>query len=72
MTTGLTNYGNNSVSAVPLWEGAPSGYRRYEGEATKYSVLDVVNCFLSHDAMTHKKLQKLCYYAQALYYALQS
>jgi len=34
------------------------------------SVFDVANYFLSKEPMTHKKLQKLCYYAQAWYLAL--
>ncbi|MFP5528706.1 Panacea domain-containing protein, partial [Peptococcus simiae] len=34
------------------------------------SVIDVANWFLSKDSMTHKKIQKLCYYAQAWYCAL--
>ncbi len=33
-------------------------------------VKDVANWFLSHEPMTHKKLQKLCYYAQAWYCTL--
>lgn len=33
-------------------------------------VHDVANWFLSKSSMTHKKLQKLCYYAQAWYCAL--
>ena len=35
-----------------------------------YSVFDIANWFLSRQEMTHKKLQKLCYYAQAWSYAL--
>ena len=35
------------------------------------TVYDVADCFLSKQSMEHKKLQKLCYYAQAWYYALQ-
>ena len=31
---------------------------------------DIAKWFLSHDSMTHKKVQKLCYYAQAWYCAL--
>lgn len=31
---------------------------------------DTAHWFLSKDSMTHKKLQKLCYYAQAWYCAL--
>lgn len=72
MTTGLVNYSNNSVSAVPLSEGAPAGRRRYGGEAAKYSVFDVADWFLTHEAMTHKKLQELCYYAQAWSYTLKN
>lgn len=34
------------------------------------SVFDVAKWFLSHSSMTHKKLQKLCYYAQAWFCAL--
>ncbi len=34
------------------------------------NIHDIANWFLSHDSMTHKKLQKLCYYAQAWYCAL--
>ncbi len=34
------------------------------------NVRDIANWFLSHESMTHKKLQKLCYYAQAWYCAL--
>ena len=33
-------------------------------------VHDIAKWFLSKDSMTHKKLQKLCYYAQAWYCAL--
>lgn len=34
------------------------------------NVRDIANWFLSKSPMTHKKLQKLCYYAQAWYCAL--
>jgi uncharacterized phage-associated protein len=37
----------------------------------KYSVFDVANWFLQKDEMTQKKVQKLCYYAQAWCYALK-
>lgn len=33
-------------------------------------VMNVANWFLSKESMTHKKLQKLCYYAQAWYCTL--
>lgn len=35
------------------------------------SIFDVANWFLTKERMTHKKLQKLCYYAQAWSYAIQ-
>lgn len=34
------------------------------------NVRNIASWFLSQDSMTHKKLQKLCYYAQAWYCAL--
>lgn len=43
----------------------------YLDEIGKYSVYDVANWFLLKGEMTHKKLQKLCYYAQAWCYALK-
>lgn len=33
-------------------------------------IFDLANCFLAIEAMTHKKLQKLCYYAKAWYLAI--
>lgn len=35
----------------------------------KNTVFELANAFLSIDSMTHKKLQKLCYYAKAWYLA---
>lgn len=40
-------------------------------DSGKYSVFDIANWFLSKGEMTHKKLQKLCYYAQAWCYTLK-
>ncbi len=37
----------------------------------KYSVFEIADWFLAKSEMTHKKLQKLCYYAQAWCYALK-
>ena len=34
------------------------------------TIFDLAQCFLSQEAMTHKKLQKMCYYAQAWSYAI--
>lgn len=36
----------------------------------RYSVFDIANWFLAKEPMTQKKMQKLCYYAQAWCYAL--
>lgn len=40
------------------------------GEERMEDILEVAKYFLSCGVMNHKKLQKLCYYAQALYIAL--
>lgn len=37
-----------------------------------YNVFEVANWFLEKEPMTHKKLQKLCYYTQAWSYALKN
>jgi uncharacterized phage-associated protein len=45
--------------------------RRSDGTMSrKVSVFDVAQYFLSLEETTHKKLQKLCYYAQAWHLAL--
>jgi uncharacterized phage-associated protein len=36
----------------------------------EYSVFEIALWFLSKESMTHKKLQKICYYAYAWYYTL--
>jgi len=41
-----------------------------EKSVGKYSVFDVANWFLQKEEMTQKKMQKLCYYAQAWCYAI--
>ena len=41
-------------------------------ENGKYSIFDIADWFLHKQNMTHKKLQKLCYYAQAWCYALKN
>lgn len=42
------------------------------GEKTKHpgDIFDMATAFLSIESMSHKKLQKLCYYAKAWYLAL--
>ena len=36
-----------------------------ENMGNKYTIFDVAKWFLGKESMTHKKLQKLCYYAKA-------
>ncbi len=43
-----------------------------EGVVSMFTVFDIANWFLSKEPMTHKKLQKLCYYAQAWSWALRN
>lgn len=43
-----------------------------EGVNDMYTVFDIANWFLSKQPMSHKKLQKMCYYAQAWSYALHN
>ena len=38
----------------------------------RYSVMEIANWFLNKSPMSHLKLQKLCYYAQAWSYALNN
>lgn len=40
-------------------------------ETGKYSIFDIANWFLAKEEMTQKKVQTLCYYAQAWCYALK-
>lgn len=42
-----------------------------DNDKGKYSVFDIADWFLLKGNMTHKKLQKLCYYAQAWCFALK-
>jgi len=37
----------------------------------KYDIFEIANWFLSKETMAHKKLQKLCYYAQAWFITLK-
>lgn len=42
----------------------------FEPDHTCGDIYDLANAFLSIESMTHKKLQKLCYYAKAWYLAI--
>lgn len=41
-------------------------------EVGKYSVFEIANWFLAKSSMSHLKLQKLCYYAQAWFYTVNN
>jgi len=57
-------------------------WQHFEPSLTKYTftdgdtrkkigdIFDLANAFLSIESMTHKKLQKMCYYAKAWYLAI--
>lgn len=47
------------------------GYKAGSKMKKRVSVFDVAKAFLAMESMTHKKLQKLCYYAQAWYLAFE-
>ena len=46
--------------------------RLFEGKINKPTVFDIALAFLNIERMSNKKLQKLCYYAQAWYLALNN
>lgn len=48
-------------SISPIFEGYPMN---------TYEALDVAHAILSYQSMSHKKLQKLCYYAQTWSYGV--
>ena len=45
-------------------------YFNKRGKDEMEDIKNVAKYFLAKESMTHKKLQKLCYYAQAWYYAI--
>lgn len=77
ITTGNSNYYTTITSAVSyntdkiVFVDSLNEIKKIE-DAGRYSIYDVADWFLSKGAMTHKKLQKLCYYAQAWSYALKN
>ena len=52
--------------------GVKSNVESGKGDYKMYTVFDIANWFLSKQEMSHKKLQKMCYYAQAWSYALHN
>lgn len=71
---------SSPVTASPVCRATPnddSGTYRRTSSLTSFNkcsseenIFDLANCFLSIQSMTNKKLQKLCYYAQAWHLAL--
>jgi uncharacterized phage-associated protein len=60
----LPAYSNDILKVLMV---AKSSHSRVNGYSMseKIDITDVANWFLSRESMTHKKLQKLCYYAIA-------
>lgn len=53
----------------PAWQ-EEYGYTEDEPSRKTGDIFDMADAFLSIASMTHKKLQKLCYYAKAWYLAI--
>lgn len=76
ISTGSSNYYTTITSAIPSSDNkviivdSSNEIKKLE-DVGEYSIYDVANWFLSKGDMTQKKLQKLCYYAQAWCYALK-
>ena len=76
ISTGSSNYYTTITSAIPnnddrvVIVDSCNEIEKLE-DVGEYSVYDIANWFLNKGNMTHKKLQKLCYYAQAWCYALK-
>ena len=70
LTTGYANYSSTVTSSPNEINIAPIVDEDYA--MGKYSVLEIANWFLSKEPMAHKKLQKLCYYAQAWFITLKN
>ncbi len=74
--TGAANFSSvssnaTSINVLPIYRfGDFDNNQSLCSEVGKYSVYKIADWFLSKANMTHKKLQKLCYYAQAWCYAL--
>lgn len=76
ISTGSSNYYTITSSAVPdkdkvIFVDSFDEIKETEG-AGRYSIYEIADWFLNKGPMTQKKLQKLCYYAQAWNYALNN
>ena len=75
MQTGAANYtigssAGDSMNEKVCTDICISNQCEIQNEQGRYSIYDIANWFLLKTDMTHKKLQKLCYYAQAWCYAI--
>lgn len=77
VNTAFNTYGSYTTSAIPTDTERYVFVDKEENEsidieeAGKYSVFDIADWFLAKGPMTQKKVQKLCYYAQAWAFALK-
>jgi uncharacterized phage-associated protein len=69
LSTGYANFTSPATSSATFFSVAP--IREQSRAVGKYSIFEIANWFLSKEAMAHKKLQKLCYYAQAWFITLR-
>ncbi len=60
-----------SGSVIPVFSQLVEVNTNNTPENGKYSIFEIANWFLLKANMTHKKLQKLCYYAQAWFYTIK-
>lgn len=73
-TTSIATFSASTTSAETVSSNAffPDDAANNPADMSgKYSVFTIANWFLRKEQMTHKKLQKLCYYAQAWCYAIK-
>ena len=71
-TTGFANFITTNYTSINSndFKETITAEEEFDSDG-KYSIIEIANWFLLKSSMTHKKLQKLCYYAQAWYYALK-
>jgi len=69
LSTGYANFTSPATSSATFFNVAP--IREQSRAIGKYSIFEIANWFLSKEIMAHKKLQKLCYYAQAWFITLK-
>lgn len=70
-SSGLSSFLNQSTSDTSAFSQSVPVHMTIDAlDNGRYSVFEIATWFLSKESMTQKKLQKLCYYAQAWCYAL--